>query len=57
MECDSSNNNTLILFGRPFLKIINTKINCGKDTLSMNVGDEVIEFNFNDVIKYPYNNV
>ena len=57
MECDSSNNNTLILFGRPFLKTVNTKINCGKDTLSMNVGDEVIEFNFNDVIKYPYNNV
>jgi hypothetical protein len=35
MEHDSSNTNTLILFGRPFLKITNTKIDCGKDTLSM----------------------
>ena len=57
MEHDSSNNNTFILFGRPFLKPVNTKINCGKDTLSMDIGNEVIEFNFNDVIKYPYNNV
>jgi hypothetical protein len=37
MERDSSNNNTLILFGRPFLKTANTKINCGQDTLSMEV--------------------
>jgi len=40
-SCDSSNN-TLILFGRPFLKTANTKIDCGKDTLSMEVGDEKI---------------
>jgi len=56
-SCDFLNNNTLILFGRPFLKIVNTKIDCGKDTLSMKVGDEVIEFNFYDAMKYPYNNV
>ena len=39
MEHDSrdSSNNTLILFGRPFLKAANIKINCGKDTLSMEV--------------------
>jgi len=39
MERDSydSLNNTLILFGRPFLKAANIKINCGKDTLSMEV--------------------
>jgi len=55
--CNSSNNNTPILFGRPFLKTANTKIDCGKDTLSMKVGDEVIEFNFHDAMKYPYNNV
>jgi len=37
MECDScdSSNNTPILFGRPFLKIANAKIDCGKNTLSM----------------------
>jgi len=51
---DSSNNNTSILFGKPFLKTANIKIDCGKDTLSMKVGDEVIEFNFHDAMKYPY---
>jgi hypothetical protein len=55
-SCDSSNN-TPILFGRPFLKTVNTKIDCSKDTLSMEVGDEKIEFNFQDAMKYPYNNV
>jgi hypothetical protein len=55
-SCDSSNN-TPILFGRPFLKTTNTKIDCGKDTLSMEVGDEKIEFNFHDAMKYPYSNV
>jgi hypothetical protein len=40
-SCDSSNN-TPILFGRPFLKIADTKIDCGKDTLSIEVGDEKI---------------
>jgi len=54
--CDSSNN-TPILFGRPFLKTANTKIDCGKDTLSMGIGDEKIEFNFHDAMKYPYSNV
>jgi hypothetical protein len=55
-SCDSSNN-TPILFGRPFLKTANTKIDCGKDTLSMEVRDEKIEFNFHDAMKYPYSNV
>jgi len=55
-SCDSSNN-TPILFGRPFLKTVNTKIDCGKDTLSMEVGDEKIEFNFHDAMTYPYSNV
>ena len=55
-SCDSLNN-TPILFGRPFLKTANTKIDCGKDTLSMEVGDEKIEFNFHDEMKYPYSNV
>ena len=59
MEHDSydSSNNTSILFGRPFLKTANIKIDYGKDTLSMEVGDEKIEFNVHDAMKYPYNNV
>jgi hypothetical protein len=44
-SCDSSNN-TPILFGIPFLKTANTKIDCGNDTLSMELGDEKNEFNF-----------
>jgi hypothetical protein len=55
-SCDSSNN-TPILFGRPFLKTANTKIDCGKDTLSMEIEDEKIEFNFYDAMTYPYSNV
>ena len=55
-SCDSSNN-TSILFGRPFLKTANTKIDYGKDTLSIEVGDDKIEFNFHDAMKYPYINV
>jgi len=55
-SCDSLNN-TPILFGRPFLKTANTKIDCGKDTLSMEVRDEKIEFNFHDAMRYPYSNV
>jgi hypothetical protein len=57
VSCDSSNNNTPILFRRPFLKTANIKIDCDKDTLSMEVGDEKIELNFHDAMKYPYNNV
>jgi hypothetical protein len=56
MECDSSHTNTPILFGRLFLKIANTKIDCDKDILSMKVEDEVIEFNFHNAMKYLYNN-
>jgi hypothetical protein len=55
-SCDSSNN-THILFGRSFLKIANTKIDCGKDTLFMEVGDEKIELNFYNAMTYPYSNV
>jgi hypothetical protein len=39
------------------LKTANTKIDCGKDTLSMEIGDEKIEFNFYDAMTYPYSNV
>jgi hypothetical protein len=46
-----------ILFGRLFSKSANTKINYGKDTLCVEVGDEVIGFNFYNAMKYPYNNV
>jgi hypothetical protein len=33
------------------------KIDYGRDTLSMEVGDEKIEFNFHDAMNYPHINV
>ena len=57
MERDPSNTNMPIMFEKQSLKTANTKIDCGKDTLSMKVGDEVIEFKFNDAMKYPYGSV
>jgi hypothetical protein len=59
MEYDvyNSSNNTPILFGRPILKTVNTKIDCGNDTLSIEVRYENFEFNFHDAMKYPYSNV
>jgi len=39
------------------LKTDNRKIDCGKDTLSMEVGDEKIKFNCHDTMTYPYINV
>jgi hypothetical protein len=57
MERDPSNTNMPIMFEKQFLKTVNTKIDCGKDTLSMKVGDEVNEFKFNDAMKYPYGSV
>jgi hypothetical protein len=44
-SCDSLNN-TPILFGRPFLKTANTKIDCSKDTLSIEVRDEKLNLIF-----------
>ena len=34
------------------MKTAKTKIDCGKDTLSMKVEDERIEFNSHDTMKY-----
>ena len=39
------------------MKTANIKINYGKDTLYMEVGDTKIEFNFHNAMKYPYSNV
>ena len=35
-----------IIFGRPFLNTVNTKIDCTKETVSVNFGDVSHEFNF-----------
>ena len=35
-----------IIFGRPFLNIVNAKIDCEKQTIGVSFGDESHEFNF-----------
>ena len=35
-----------IVFGRPFLNIVNAKIECEKQTVGVSFGDESHEFNF-----------
>ena len=35
-----------IIFGRPFLNIVNAKIDCQKETVGVSFGDESHEFNF-----------
>ena len=35
-----------IIFGRPFLNIVNAKIDCNKDIVSVGLGDMSHEFNF-----------
>jgi hypothetical protein len=52
MEEDSSTPPPLIL-GRPFLKTAKTKIDVHLGTLSMEFGDDIINFNIFDAMKYP----
>ncbi|GAU52014.1 hypothetical protein TSUD_418260, partial [Trifolium subterraneum] len=52
MEEDSSTPPPLIL-GRPFLKTAKTKIDVHLGTLSMEFGDDIIQFNIFDAMKYP----
>ena len=35
-----------IIFGRPFLNTVNARIDCEKQTVGVNFGDESHEFNF-----------
>ena len=42
-----------IIFGRPFLNTINTKIHCTKETVSVDFGDVSHEFNFSKFRRQP----
>ena len=37
-----------IIFGRPFLNTVNAQIDCKKQTVDVNFGDESHEFNFSN---------
>ena len=43
-----------IIFGRPFLNTVNAKIDCSKETVSVNFGDVSHEFNFSKFGKQPH---
>ncbi|XP_076949376.1 uncharacterized protein LOC143622002 [Bidens hawaiensis] len=53
MQDDDKPNSSSILLGRPFLKTLRTKIDVYNGTLSMEFDGQVINFNINDVIRYP----
>ena len=42
-----------IIFGRPFLNTVNAKIDCNKETISVNFGDVSHEFNFSKFSRQP----
>ena len=42
-----------IIFGRPFLHIVNAKVDCTKETVSVNFGDIFHEFNFSKFRRQP----
>ena len=43
-----------IIFGRPFLNIVNAKIDCKKNVVTIGLDDMVHEFNFSEFSKkYP----
>ena len=42
-----------IIFGRPFLNIVNVKIDCKKEIASVNFADVSHEFNFSKFLRQP----
>ena len=42
-----------IFFGRPFLNTVNAKIDCKRETVSVNFGDVSHEFNFSKFSRHP----
>ena len=43
-----------IIFGRPFLNTVNAKIDCNKETVSVNFGEVSHEFNFSKFHRRPH---
>jgi len=43
-----------LIFGRPFLNTVNAKIDCLKETVSVNFGDVSHEFNFSKFCRQPH---
>ena len=43
-----------ILFGRPFLKTVNSRIDCEKDVVTIGLDDKTHEFNFSKFRRQPH---
>ena len=56
MEDESSINRATLILGRPFLKTAKTKIDVHTGTLSMEFGDDIIQFNIFEAMKHPIEN-
>ena len=57
MEDEASYNLTLILLGKPFLKIARAMINVHNGILTMEFDGEVIKFNLFEAMKHPSDQV
>jgi hypothetical protein len=44
-----------IIFDRPFLNMVNAKIDCDREMVSVNFGDVSHEFNFSKFRRQPHN--
>ncbi|XP_042446347.1 uncharacterized protein LOC122031281 [Zingiber officinale] len=53
MEGDSLASRSPLILGRPFLKTARTKIDVHAGTLSMEIGDTVVQFSIFDAMKHP----
>ncbi|RDX81018.1 Retrovirus-related Pol polyprotein, partial [Mucuna pruriens] len=53
MEDKTSGKGSTLILGRPFLMTARTKINVHAETLSMEFGDTLVQFNIFEAIKHP----
>ncbi|RDX89969.1 hypothetical protein CR513_28222, partial [Mucuna pruriens] len=53
MEDETSGKGSTLILGRPFLMTARTKINVHAETLSMEFGDTLVQFNIFEAMKHP----
>jgi len=53
MQRETSSSKATLIFGRPFLRTARTKIDVYAGTLSIEFGDNIINFNIFDAMKHP----
>ncbi|RDX68463.1 Retrovirus-related Pol polyprotein from transposon 17.6, partial [Mucuna pruriens] len=53
MEDETSEKESILILGRPFLMTVRTKIDVHAETLSMEFGDTLVQFNIFEAMKHP----